>query len=187
LVFGTSGEDRQQGDAEEEEERDEQRLEVHPALWRHGECGDPNARGARAGVRRCKPRPMVPVRGAFERASCCGSQVQNVKTGKLSHEHNLMMQRGPKGETPFASQRPPPPVINLRCYDVLGGAPGISCECECECRPRMHSRQHMRVHTNSPRLRRPGRLSPARVVACSAAARCASPHCAHAGSDHGAH
>ena len=63
--------------------------------------------------------------------------MQNVKTGKLSHEHNLMMQRGPKGETPFASQRPPPPVINLRCYDVLGGAPGISCECECECRPRM--------------------------------------------------
>ena len=69
---------------------------------------------------------MVRVRVAFERASCCGAQVQNVHTGKLSHEQHLMLQRGPKGETPFASQRPSPPVINLRCYDVLGGAPGTS-------------------------------------------------------------
>jgi hypothetical protein len=47
------------------------------------------------------------------------SQVKNVKTGHILHEQHFMANKE------FSKDRPSPPVINLRCYDIVGGAPGL--------------------------------------------------------------
>jgi len=44
-------------------------------------------------------------------------KVQNIQTGQILHEQHFMLKKE------FAKDRPPPPVINLRCYDISGGCP----------------------------------------------------------------
>jgi len=65
-------------------------------------------------------------------------KVQNIQTGQILHEQHFMLKKE------FAKDRPPPPVINLRCYDISGGCPGLVCTGLCSSvlllpvRPNLH-------------------------------------------------
>jgi hypothetical protein len=75
-----------------------------------------------------------------------GGLLVNNKTGKVMHQQHLTINReaqkwaagkdphtdtsalfrnGKRRSAEPAGKRPPPPVINLRCYDVVGANPGL--------------------------------------------------------------